>query len=347
MQSISRFDHLTCRIDATVKDALIRIGEATPNLFQIVVSNDGRVVGTITDGDIRRAMLDGLTMGDTVDKCMCKTPIVGKAYDDRSNRPLLLRAWFLPVVDAAGRLDHVLVQPRREPPLQRALLMAGGYGRRLGELTRDVPKPLLPVGGRPILDRVLEKIESAGIAHVTIALHYRAAQIKEFVKSRRNAVDISFIEEAEPRGTAGALAQLAGQLDEPLLVVNGDVLTQVDFGAMREFNMRHGYDGTIAISRYEVQVPYGVVRQSDDGSFAGVDEKPRMSFFVAAGMYFVSPELVALTPRDRAVDMPELLTLGRDAGLRIGLFPVHEYWKDVGQPSDLSLAQEDHQRSGR
>jgi dTDP-glucose pyrophosphorylase len=346
MQKIHRFEHLTCTEGATVKEALSRIGKATPNLFQIVISDEGHVVGTITDGDVRRAMLDGITMVDAVVRCMCKTPIVGKINDDHGNRALSLRAWFVPVVDEQGKLDHVLVQARNDTRLDRALLMAGGFGRRLGELTRDMPKPLLPVGGRPILDRVLEQIENAGISHVTIAVHYKASQIKEFVRSRRNAVDISFIEEGEPRGTAGALSQLVGNVDKPLLVVNGDILTQVDLGAMHEFNLRHGYDGTVAVSRYEVEVPYGVIRQAGDGSFAGIDEKPRITYFVAAGMYFLSPEFVALTPSDRAVDMPELLTLGREAGLRIGLFPIHEYWKDVGQPDDLALAHEDHQSRG-
>lgn len=346
MQKISQFEHLTCQQATTVKEALSRIGKATPHLFQIVLSDEGRVIGTITDGDVRRAMLDGITMGDAVVGCMCKTPFLGKKNDHAANRALFSRAWFIPVVDEQGKLDHVLVQARTDARLDRALLMAGGFGRRLGELTRDVPKPLLPVGGRPILDRVLEQIENAGISHVTIAVHYKASQIRDFVKNRRNAVDISFIEESEPRGTAGALAHLAGRVDKPLLVVNGDIVTQVDFAAMHEFNMRHGYDGTIAVSRYDVEVPYGVIRQAGDGSFAGIDEKPRITYFVAAGMYYLSPEFVALTPGDRAIDMPELLTLGRDAGLRIGLFPVHEYWKDVGQPADLSLAHEDHQSRG-
>ena len=151
---------------ATVAEVLARIEQATPNLFQIVISEDGLVLGTITDGDIRRAMLQGVAMGDSVERCMRTTPILGRVSEDVTNRVFLRRAWFLPVVDTNGRLDHVLVQRRFEQPLNRALVMAGGFGRRLGELTRDKPKPLLPVGGRPILDRVIEQLETAGIASI-------------------------------------------------------------------------------------------------------------------------------------------------------------------------------------
>lgn len=343
VQRLTAFDVYVCRPETTVAEALARIDKATPNLFQIVISGEGRVLGTITDGDVRRAMLRGVTMNDVVEKCMSRTPILGRVGEDLANRVLLRRAWFLPVVDAAGRLDHVLIQRRFEQPLNRALVMAGGYGRRLGNLTRERPKPLLAVGGRPILDRVLEQLEAAGITSIHLALHYRADQIRDFIARRNNLATISFIEETEPLGTAGALAQLSNHLADPVLVANGDVLTQVDYGALHEFHTRHGYDGTVAVSRYEVQVPFGVIRQTADGLFAGIDEKPRLTQFVAAGLYYLSPEFIALTPRGRPVDMPELLTLASGAGLRIGLFPVHEYWKDVGRPGDLAAADEDHE----
>ena len=342
-QRLGKVEANICPATATVAEALARIDKATPNLFQIVISDDGRVLGTITDGDVRRAMLRGLTMSDTVDKCMSKTPLLGRAGEDVTNRVLLRRAWFLPVVDETGRLDHVLVQRRFEQPFNRALVMAGGFGRRLGSLTRETPKPLLSVGGRPILDRVLEQLETSGITSIHLSLHYRADQIRDFIAQRRNIATIEFIEETEPLGTAGALAQLSNHVEEPILVANGDVLTQVDYGALHEFHARHGHDGTVAVSRYEMQVPFGVIRQTGDGLFAGIDEKPRMTHFVAAGLYYLSPEFIALTPRGRPVDMPELLTLASGAGLRIGLFPVHEYWKDVGRPGDLAAADQDHE----
>jgi len=337
----AQVDGLVCAGTATVAEALARIDRATPNLFQIVVSADRRVLGTVTDGDVRRAMLRGVGMADPVTRCMRATPILGRVGEDVTNAVLLRRAWFLPVVEKRGRLDHVLVQRRFEQPMNHALVMAGGFGRRLGGLTRDTAKPLLEVGGRRILDRVLEQLELAGVGVIHIAVHYKAQMVKDFIRARNNLAQMSFIEESEPLGTAGAIAQLANRIDEPLLVTNGDVLTEVNFRSLGEFNARHGYDGTIAVSRYDTQVPFGVIRQTPDGAFAGIDEKPSVTHFVAAGLYYLSPEFVALAPRGRAVDMPELLMLGANAGLRIGLFPVHEYWKDVGRPDDLVQAGRD------
>ena len=340
---LPRLDKVLCPPTATIAEVLARIEGATPNLFQIVVGESRRVLGTITDGDLRRGMLKGATMADTVETCMRMTPILGRTGEDDANRILVGRAWFLPVVDADGCLVHVLVASRHKLPLNRALIMAGGFGTRLGSLTKETPKPLLPVAGRPVLDRVLDQIEAAGITTIDIAVHYLAGQIKDFIAKRHNAANIRFIDEIEPLGTAGALAHIANDLDEPVLIANGDVLTQTDFAAMHQFNSAHGYDGTVAVWRHEVEIPFGVIRQTAEGQFAGIDEKPRIGHFVAAGLYYLSPEFAALTPRGRPVGMPEVITNGARAGLRIGLFPVHEYWKDVGRPSDLSAAHKDHQ----
>lgn len=339
---------LVCPPTTVVSEVLARIEAATPNLFQVVVDEHRRVLGTVTDGDLRRALLRGATLASTVDQCMRATPILGRKGEDLANRILVQRAWFLPIVDAEGRLLELLVDQASQQPMNRALVMAGGFGKRLGDLTRTTPKPMLPVAGRPMLDRVLEQIEAAGVATIDIAVHYLADQIKDFVRQRKNMATMRLIEETEPLGTAGALTLISDSLDENVLIANGDVLTQVDLSAMRHFHARHGYDGTIAVWRHEIEIPFGVIKQTSDGQFAGIDEKPKLANFVAAGIYYLSPEFAALTPRGRPVDMPEVLTNGAKAGLRIGLFPVHEYWKDVGRPSDFSTAQADHApRSGK
>lgn len=331
-----------CQSTHTVAEVLARMEAATPNLFQVVLDEDGRVLGTITDGDLRRAILRGERLDSTVDRCMRATPILGRVGEDKANKILVRRAWFLPVVDEEGRLADILVDRAQQSPMSRALVMAGGFGRRLGALTQSTPKPLLPVADRPILDRVLEQIESAGVTTIDIAVHYLADQITRFIAQRSNTASVRIIEEAEPLGTAGALSLLTDGLDEPVLVINGDVLCQVDLAALHRFHVRHAYDGTIAVSRHEIEIPFGVIHQTPDGQFQAIEEKPRLNHFVAAGIYYLSPEFAALTPRGRPVDMPEVLTNGAKAGLRIGLFPVHEYWKDVGRPGDFAAAQADH-----
>jgi NDP-sugar pyrophosphorylase family protein len=216
--------------------------------------------------------------------------------------------------------------------------MAGGEGRRLGERTRTIPKPLLPVGGRPILDHVLNQLEDAAVEEVHIAVHYLADQIKGYVSRRSNRARISFVEEDAPLGTAGAIGKLDSLQESPVLVVNGDVITNVNFSKVHDFYLRNELDCAVCVSRFDVEVPFGVIRYGDDGLFRGIDEKPCITNFIAAGVYYLSPQITALVPRDRRMDMPELLNLGQQIGLRIGLFPIHEYWTDVGRPSDLEAA---------
>lgn len=342
---LSDFTDYACGPDTAVRDLLLRI-DRTSHLFQVVLGPEGRLLGTVTDGDIRRAMLRGVGLDDTATACMQTRPKTGRAGDMAGNRAALADVGssrsFLPVLDEAGRVVDILVREAGDNGVAQALIMAGGFGRRLGERTRATPKPLLPVGGRPILDHVLGSLEKSGVGSVHVSVHYLADQIRSFVETRDNRARVVVHEESEPLGTAGALGRLGELGRAPLLVVNGDVITTVDFGALHDFHERHGLDATIGVARYDIDVPFGVVRHTEDGLFAGIDEKPRISNFIAAGVYYLSPEFVALVPGDRRMDMPELLNLGREIGLRIGLFPIHEYWADIGRPDDLERADRLH-----
>jgi dTDP-glucose pyrophosphorylase len=337
MIRLTAFDYLLCGADITIRAALKRLNNEQSHIFQIVIDAERRVIGTVTDGDVRRAMLKEITLEDAVEKCMSRAPIVGRLGENVANQKKLRAAAFLPIVDADGCVQELLIQARTALA-GRALVMAGGFGKRLGAQTRDTPKPLLPVGERPILDRLLAQLEDGGVEAITIAVHYRADQVEDFVAARSNRAEINFIRETEPLGTAGALALMPEVVNETTIVVNGDVVSCVDFARLRNFHAEHGHDGTVAVSRYNVHIPFGVLRLGEDGLFSGIEEKPTHSYFVAAGIYMLSPEFVALTPRGHAVDMPEVLETGRRQGLRIGLFPLHEYWRDVGQPDDLAMA---------
>ncbi|MBO89834.1 MAG: alcohol dehydrogenase [Rickettsiales bacterium] len=340
-----------CERTATMRDVLTRIGES-PHLFQIIIDKEGRLLGTVTDGDIRRAMLEEVGLDAPVEACMQIDPVTGMVGQDEENRRKLQsigssRA-FLPVVDRDGSLMQIFVLQRpRNFGIGCALVMAGGFGRRLGLKTENTPKPLLQVGGQPILERVVSQLEDAGIGKIFISAHYLADQIQNFVDTRENRALVNILTEDEPRGTAGALGDLPVQIDTPVLVINGDVLTKIDFSKLHDFHFRHGHDGTIAVARHDIEIPYGVVQFGEDGLFAGINEKPRLSNFIAAGLYFLAPEFLSLVPKNQRFDMPELLNLGRTMGLKIGLFPIHEYWIDVGRPSDLATADSDFgDRSG-
>ena len=341
MKTISDFSAYVCRLGTLIRQALARI-DATEQLFQVVVAEDGRLLGTITDGDIRRAMLGGVSLDDRAERCMHRDPVTGRVGEAESNRARLRALGssrpFLPVLDDDGRVVEVLVRHLRDAGIGQALVMAGGFGRRLGERTRSTAKPLLPVGGRPMLDHILERLETVGVGQVYISVHYLGDQIRAFVDTRSNRVPVAFIEEDRPLGTAGALGRLDGLVEGPVLVMNGDVLTHADLAAVHDFHLRHGLDGTVGVARHDVDVPFGVVRYDEHGLFEAIEEKPRISNFIAAGLYYLGPEFAGLVPQDGAIDMPELLSLGRRVGLRIGLFPIHEYWRDIGRQEDLEAA---------
>jgi len=342
--------HHTCCPDVSIREILMRIGEA-PHLFQIVIAMDGTVMGTVTDGDVRRAILMEISLDASVTECMQKDPVIGQLGDDEENlrklRNLGSSRPFLPILDHDGKLVDILVQKEtKDTNISTAVILAGGLGQRLGARTENTPKPLLSVAGEPILERILRQLEEAKVEQIFISAHYLAEQIQDFVNKRPNKTSLQILTEDEPRGTAGALSHLPSDLTSPILVVNGDVLTKVDFAKLHDFHFRHGHDGTIAVTRYDVEIPYGVVRFSEDGLFAEIDEKPLLSNFIAAGLYFLSPEFLSLVPKNQRFDMPELLNLGRSLGLKIGLFPIHEYWIDVGDPSDLEDAEIDFQNPG-
>jgi dTDP-glucose pyrophosphorylase len=346
MITISTLAPHVCRPGDSIGEVLRRI-DASPYLFQIVIDEQDRVVGTITDGDVRRAMMHGTGIDHPARACMQTSPKLGQFATPDRNAEMLAqvrsRNRFLPVVDAERKLRLILIDDGADPGIANALIMAGGPGTRLGERTRNVPKPMLPVGGRPILDHVLERLENAEVKRVFVSVHYLSEQIESYLKERGGRVEVVLVRETERLGTAGALGQLSSTaFTSPLLVVNGDVITKTDFRALHEFHERHGYDGTVAVTRHEIEIPFGVVRYNGEGLFDRIDEKPRLSHFVAAGVYYLSPAFIGLVPPGQPLDMPELLNIGKRIGLKIGLFPIHEYWTDVGRPADLEAAENVH-----
>ncbi len=345
MLSVEDIQSHICLPDLILKDVLARIN-ASPYLFQIVVDQNNRLLGTITDGDVRRALLNGADLlKNTAAQCMNTAPIVGRQGQDKYNLYQFAQQRsdlaFLPILDDAGCLLEIFLG-RETQPIATAIVMAGGLGRRLGEQTKTTPKPLLEVGGRPILDHVLEKLEKAKISEIWVSVRYLAEQIEDFVRRRNNVSRVKILHETSILGTAGALANLPTPWQHPILVINGDVLTQVDLTALAKFHISHGHDGTLGVARYEHQVPYGVVRYDGQGAFEGIDEKPSLSYFVSAGVYYLSPAFRGLITPNQPLDMPQLLNRGKSLGLRLGLFPIHESWIDVGRPEDLSGAQKQH-----
>ncbi|MEZ5670400.1 MAG: sugar phosphate nucleotidyltransferase [Alphaproteobacteria bacterium] len=326
-----------CAPDQPIRLAMTRLN-ASDHLFQLVVDSNRRLLGTVTDGDVRRALLRGVSLDDPVRDCMHTAYVAGRSGDDSRNRELAGGMKFLPILDDGGRVCEVLAPGSRLGGIGTAVVMAGGFGTRLGERTRNTPKPLLPVAGKPILEHVIASLEAAAVPRAYLTLHYLADQVRAFGEARRGSIALHYVIEDQPLGTAGALTLIPDLGAGPVLVVNGDVITDADFAALHDFHVRHQHDATIGVSRYEHRLPFGVVRHDEHGLFRRIDEKPLISEYISAGLYYLEPAVLALIPRGRPVDMPEVLNAAQEVGLRIGLFPIHEYWTDVGRPHDLAAA---------
>lgn len=349
-------ERLLLNMRATVRAAMECIDRNQVGIA-LVVDGERRLLATVTDGDVRRAMLADVPLDASV------SALIERQRDLHADRPMPLTAPVgsspaelvalmqqydvrqIPLVDETGRVDSVsllrdLVEI--EGPTLRAVVMAGGYGTRLGELTKETPKPMLQVGDRPLLERIIEQLRDAGIAHVNLTTHYRSDEIaNHFGRGESLGVEIEYVSEEQPLGTAGALGLI--QSDEPILVMNGDILTRVDFKAMHLFHDEHGADMTMAVRPYESRVPYGLV-ELDGIRITAIDEKPLARGFVNAGIYLLNPDVCRLVSPGETLDMPQLIDRLLGDGRTVVGFPLREYWLDIGQLADYEQALVDVKR---
>ena len=249
----------------------------------------------------------------------------------------------VPLLDEDGRVCELAVidDLLKETELAvTGVIMAGGYGKRLMPLTETVPKPMLPVNGRPLLEHMLDKLHRAGIRSVNVATHYLSDSIVDhFHDGRDFGVRLNYFQEAEPLGTAGALAKMSSGTD-PLLVINGDILTGVDIRAMLHYHRENNSQLTVGVRQYDIEVPFGVV-ETDGVNVTRIAEKPVLRHFINAGIYFVDPAMCRLVPENRYFDMPDLITAVIASGFTVISFPVREYWLDVGRLEHYQKAEAD------
>lgn len=346
--------HLCVSPHASIREAIARIDRGAEGIA-LAVDFDKRLLGTVTDGDVRRAILAGVSLDCTVQELLDSrpppphpSPVTAPVGTPDADVLLLMNQYQLrhiPLLDAGGRLSGIalLKELVRLPSLSvGAVVMAGGFGSRLRPLTDNMPKPMLPVGDKPLLQHIVEQLRDSGITRVNLTTHYMAEVIsRHFGDGRDFGVDIRYVEEDRPLGTAGALRLLDNATsDEPMLVINGDILTQVDFRAMVDFHRDHDADLTVAVRPYDVQIPYGVVECSGP-NVQHLAEKPKLHFFVNAGMYLLSPSVHAYIPDGERFDMTDLIQRLLDEGRKVVSFPVWEYWLDIGRHADYEQAQAD------
>jgi dTDP-glucose pyrophosphorylase/predicted transcriptional regulator len=329
-------------------EALRRIDKG--NLQLAVVERDGWIVGTVTDGDVRRGLLNGVSLDAPVEQVMNRTPITAPAgISDTAALTLMRRKSIhqLPIVDAEGKVIEVKLIDDLVTASQSdhwVVLMAGGLGSRLKPLTDDLPKPLIKVGDKPILETVLGGFIKSGFGRFFISVNYKADMIREyFGDGSAWGVEIEYLQERDRLGTAGALALMPERPTQPFFVMNGDLLTTVNFEQMLKYHREHKAFTTVCVREHSVTVPFGVV-DFDDHRVLGIREKPTQKFFVNAGVYLLDPGVLEFLRQEEVIDMPTLIERTIADGKPSIAFALREYWIDVGRLDDLQRASDEFQR---
>ncbi|WP_435627918.1 nucleotidyltransferase family protein [Candidatus Ferrigenium straubiae] len=333
--------------DSSIRDT-IQLIDSSAMQIALVVDGDNHLLGTVTDGDVRRGILRGVALNETVDKIMNPNPSVCREDDAREailTRMEIRNLRHMPVVDKAGRVVRLETHDELLAPKERdnlVVLMAGGLGVRLRPLTENCPKPMLKIGGRPILETILLNFIEYGFRRFYLSVNYMSEAITEyFGDGSRWGVDIRYLRESQKLGTAGALSLLPERPNSPILVMNGDLLTKVNFTQLVDFHGAHRSKATMCVREYDFQVPYGVVKM-DHHSITAIEEKPVQTFFVNAGIYMLEPEILDMIPKSDFFDMPTLFDrLIADRSKTIA-FPVREYWLDIGHVEDFERANLEH-----
>lgn len=331
----------------SVRDALAVINEEALRVC-LVVDRELCLLGVVTDGDIRRAILNNVALTQSVTAVMNRTPITVSTKLTREQLLELMREHSilsLPVINEEGKLtgletwDQVAQAPNYDNPI---FIMAGGFGTRLRPLTDSCPKPMLKVGDKPILEILINQFLKAGFKNIYISTHYMSEQITNYFGDGSNwGVKINYVHEETPLGTGGALGLLPSDIPTlPLIMINGDVLTSVDFERLLIFHNKNQPAATMCVREYDYQIPYGVI-SGDGHRVIDIKEKPIQRYFVNAGIYVVSPKLFMSVPKQKRIDMPTLLEQQIAKQSDVLMFSIHEYWLDIGRMDDFNRAQID------
>ncbi|MEA1893583.1 MAG: nucleotidyltransferase family protein [Campylobacterota bacterium] len=335
-------DKIILRVNSSIKEAMLIIDKGAMKIA-LVLDQKNHLLGTLTDGDIRRGLLKGLFLDDSIESVIFQNPIVCSVNDSKEDIlkiAVAKKLYCIPVVDENGVLVGIeevndLLKPTTFS--NRVVLMAGGLGTRLRPLTDNIPKPLLEVGDKPILETIINGFAKYGFTHIILSVSYKAEMIESYFGDGSNfGVTIEYIHEEKRMGTAGALSLMKEKLSEPFFVMNGDLLTNINFEHMMEYHLSNKSTATMGVREYDFQVPYGVVNV-EGHDILSIDEKPVHNFFVSGGVYVLSPEVLDIIP-DAYYDMPTLFEKLIEDQKKSISFPIREYWLDIGQMSDFHRA---------
>ena len=340
---------ITLKKDDTLMDAVKAI-EESPYRTVMVTDENGKLIGSLTDRDIRRSLLKKGNLETKLENVMNKNPIRVSQNESSEYMFALMKKsniMTLPIIDSKNKLIDIIHLkelskindlPYKKNIFSFAVIMAGGEGKRLRPLTNNLPKPMIEIDGIPLLERQVNKLSEIGVKKIYISINYLSEIIENHFKDgSKYGVQIFYLKESQKLGTAGSLSLLPEKPESSILVMNGDVLTSSNFRNLFEFHNANNASMTVSAIDFKITVPYGVIRE-ENGFIKKLEEKPSQRFFCNAGIYAISPSAIKLISKNNFFDMTDLIELCISKKLPVGVFPIHEYWSDIGTPNDLEKA---------
>lgn len=334
--------------ETTIRKA-IEVIESSKLKISFVVGNKNILIGSVTDGDIRRGILNGINLDNKVTKVMNSNPLSANYGDSKEFILNLMKRTdirHVPLIDEEGRIfsiEHYSEYVTKDINDNFVILMAGGLGNRLNPLTNDCPKPLLKVGEKPVLETIIESFIEQGFVNFCISVNYKAEMIEQYFNDGSHwGVNIKYLREKKKLGTAGALGLLKVNTKKPIIVINGDLLVKVNFSSLLNFHEENNVKATMCVREYGVQIPYGVIETNEKNHITSITEKPIKQFFINAGIYVLQPEVLDIIPKGSNFDMPMLFEKLNQKSSKTIVFPIRDYWMDIGHMGDYVKAQNEY-----
>ena len=343
--------NLFIQFDQSIKHALKKLNKSGKKCL-VVVSDDEKFLGTLSDGDVRKAILNGQRITNSIQEIFNKnsTYLLKDSYSNQEVKDIFLKNKFdlIPIIDSKSKVIDILYlvktfeneKNRVEPCLSvPVVIMAGGKGTRLEPFTKVLPKPLVPVNDKTIIEHIIERFTDIGCLDFYLTVNYKSKILKAYFEELQPNYSLSFIDEKEPLGTASSLRYLKGKFDKPFFVTNCDIIIKTDYASLYEFHQKNNYDITLVASAKEYIIPYGTCELNGDGHLSHINEKPKYDFLINTGLYILNPDVLNLIPKDKFYHITHLIEDAKNQGKKIGVFPVDDdNWIDIGQWTEYQKA---------
>ena len=343
---------ITVQTDITIRQAMKTL-DNTAEKCLLVINDNQILIGTLTDGDLRRGILSGMKFSDSIIECYHKSPttLINGSFSQEDATKLLRRKKLdlIPILDKNNKVINYLTwsningRKKNEKKLDNVsvVIMAGGKGTRMEPFTKVLPKPLVPIHEKPIIEHIIEKFTDVGCSDFYLTVNYKGKILKAYFEELKPDYSVSFVDENEPLGTAGSLQYLKGKFDKPFFVTNCDIIIKSDYSSLYEFHQKGDYDITLVASAKEYIIPYGTCELNDDGHLSHINEKPRYDFLLNTGLYVLNPNVLKTIPENKFYHITHLIEDAKKCGKKVGVFPIDdEAWTDVGQWSEYKKVME-------